>query len=162
MADIYAFLELEGIEGESTDEEYKDKIELTSFSWGATNHSTFASGTGSSNNKGELAEISCSKHTFKASLKLLERTVTGQSFESGTLTLLKLHGEDKIAYFQVKMKHVAITSFHVSASGSGELPSESFSLHYVEVQSTYKPQSNTGEPLGNVDFGWNLQTNSAA
>jgi hypothetical protein len=30
------------------------------------------------------------------------------------------------------------------------------------VQSHYKPQSNEGDPLGNVDFGWNLQKNEAA
>ena len=47
MADIYAFLELEGIPGEAQDSEYKDKIELQSFAWGASNNSSYTSGTGS-------------------------------------------------------------------------------------------------------------------
>jgi type VI secretion system secreted protein Hcp len=162
MADIYAFLELEGIEGESQDSEYTNKIELNSFSWGASNHSSFAKGTGPGTHKGQIADIACSKHTCKASLKLLERTVTGEPFDSGKLTLLKLAGDKKIAYFQIELKNVVLTSFHVSASGDGHLPMESFTLHFVEVQSHYKPQSNEGDPLGNVDFGWNLQKNEAA
>ena len=33
-----AFLKIEGIEGESTDKAHKDEIEISSFSWGETQH----------------------------------------------------------------------------------------------------------------------------
>jgi type VI protein secretion system component Hcp len=46
MADVYAFLELKNIDGEAQDSKFKDKIELQSFSWGATNNSSYGTGTG--------------------------------------------------------------------------------------------------------------------
>ena len=45
MASDY-LLKLEGIKGESLDAKHKDEIEIESFSWGATQPGTFASGGG--------------------------------------------------------------------------------------------------------------------
>ena len=56
-ADVFAFLELEGIEGEAQDSHYHGKIELQSFSWGASNNSSFAVGTGGSVGKGQIHDI---------------------------------------------------------------------------------------------------------
>jgi type VI secretion system secreted protein Hcp len=162
MANIYAFLDLQDIEGESQDPDYEKKIELQSFSWGASNNSSFASGTGSGIGKGQIHDISCSKFTDKASLRLMERAVNGKPIDSGKLTLLKQSGETKVAYFELDLKNVVVTSFHVAAGSDGQLPMESLTLHFVEVKSKYLPQGNEGDPSGNVDFGWNLQKNATA
>lgn len=162
MADIYAFLELKDIEGESQDSDYSNKIELQSVSWGATNNSSYTKGTGSGIGKGQIQDISCHKYTDKASLKLMERAVNGKPIESGKLSLLKQSGDNKIAYFEIELTNIVITSFQFSATGDGQLPMESFSLHFVKAQSHYKPQGNEGDPAGNVDFGWDLQQNTAA
>lgn len=162
MANIYAFLELEGIEGESQDSEYNNKIELHSFSWGASNNSSYASGTGSGIGKGQIHDISCSKFTDKSSLKLMERAVNGKPIETGKLSLLKQSGDTKIPYFELELTNVVVTSFNVAAGSDGQLPMESLTLHFVKVQSHYKPQGNEGDPAGNVDFGWDLQQNVAA
>ena len=57
MADIYAFLELDGVEGESQDSEYQKKIEVQSIAWGGSNNSSFHHGTGSGIGKGHIHEI---------------------------------------------------------------------------------------------------------
>jgi type VI secretion system secreted protein Hcp len=162
MADIYAFLELEDIPGEAQDSEYKDKIELQSFAWGASNNSSYTSGTGSGIGKGQVQDISISKFTCKASLKLLERAVSGKPIPTGKLTLLKLSGDTKVAYFEAELENVVCTSFHISAGGGGQLPMESATLHFVKVKSTYKPQANEGDATGPIEFGWDLQKNEAA
>jgi len=51
---------------------YEKKIELQSFSWGASNSSSFASGTGGSTAKGQIHDISVSMYTSRASLRLME------------------------------------------------------------------------------------------
>jgi len=71
MADIYAFLELEGIPGEAQDSKFKNKIELQSFSWGATNNSSYVHGTGGNIGKGHIHDISFSKYMCKASAELM-------------------------------------------------------------------------------------------
>jgi type VI secretion system secreted protein Hcp len=160
MADIYAFLELEGVTGESQDSQYKDKIELQSFSWGATNNSSFASGTGSGIGKGQVQDISCTKFVDKASLVLMKKCVNGDTIDSGKITLLKLSDETKIPYYEVKLTDIVVTSYQVAGSGDGQLPLDHFSMHFVQVNSTYTPQSNTGDASGSVEFNWDLQKNA--
>jgi type VI secretion system secreted protein Hcp len=160
-ANIYAFLELEGIEGESQDSQYTNKIELQSFAWGASNNSSFEHGTGASIGKGQIHDIACSKYTDKSSLKLFERAVNGKHINSGKVSLLKQSGDTKIPYLEIKLTNVAVTSFNLAAGSGGDLPVESFSLHFVKMHANYLPQGNEGDPTGNVDFGWNLQQNVA-
>ncbi|MGO9684312.1 MAG: Hcp family type VI secretion system effector [Beijerinckiaceae bacterium] len=162
MANIYAFLDLDGIEGESQDSEYQKKIELLSFSWGASNNSSFSAGTGAGIGKGQIHDMHFTAFASKASLKLMERSVNGKAISSGTVTLLKQSGDTKIAYLKYELTNIVVTNFEMSASGNGELPTESFTLHFVKVKSSYQPQGNEGDPAGNVDFGWNLQENAAA
>jgi type VI secretion system secreted protein Hcp len=161
-ADVFAFLELEGIEGEAQDSEYEGKIELQSFSWGATNSSSFAVGSGGSVAKGQIHDISVSMYTSRASLRLMERAVNGLHIKKGKISLLKLSGEKKIAYFEVDLDHVLVTGFHISAHGGGQLPMESATLHFAKMKTKYLPQGNEGDAQGNVDFGWDLQKNVAA
>jgi type VI secretion system secreted protein Hcp len=162
MADVYAFLELKNIDGEAQDSKFKDKIELQSFSWGATNSSSYESGTGGNIGKGNIHDISFSKFMCKASPELMKRAVSGKAIESGQLTLCKLSGEtdgDKISYYVVKMEKIVLTSYHVGASGGAQLPMESGTLHFVVAKPKYTPQKNEGSAEGPVGFGWDLQQN---
>jgi type VI secretion system secreted protein Hcp len=159
MAQIYAFLELDGIEGESQDSDYAKKIELQSMSWGSTNNSSFRHGTGSSIGQGDTHDISCSKYTDKASLNLHKYCTIGKVIPSAKLTLLKQQGDSKIAYFEVKLTNVVVTGWHLNAGGDGNLPVEQFNLHFVKHESSYKPQGDSGDPQGNVDFNWDIQKN---
>jgi len=87
-ADAFAFLELDGIEGEAQDSKHEKKIELQSFSWGASNSSSFATGTGGSTTKGQIHDISVSMYTSRASLRLMERAVNGQHIKKGHLPMV--------------------------------------------------------------------------
>jgi type VI secretion system secreted protein Hcp len=161
-ADVYAFLELDGIEGEAQDADYEGKIELQSFSWGASNNSSFAVGTGGSVHKGQIHDITVSMYISRASLRLLERAVNGLHINKGKISLLKQSGDKKIPYFELELEHVLVTSYQISAHGGPHLPVESATLHFVKVKSKYLPQGNEGDATGNVDFGWDLQKNVAA
>jgi len=70
--EIFAFLHLEGIDGEAEDSKFKKHLALQSVAWGATNGGTFSQGTGpTSGNKGQLHDISFSKYLCSGSLRLL-------------------------------------------------------------------------------------------
>jgi type VI secretion system secreted protein Hcp len=162
MADeIFAFLELEGIEGEAEDSKYSKQLALQSVGWGATNGSSYAQGTGPTpQTKGQLHDISFSKYMCKGSLRLLERALTGQPIKKGTLSLVKMVGTEKFPYLQVKLEDVLVTSLHISANG-GILPMESCTISYVVAKPEYKPQSNEGDASGKIAWGWNTQKNEA-
>jgi len=159
---MYAFLKLDGIEGESQDDAYKNQIEVQSFGWGASNSSSFRHGTGSGVGVGDTHDIQISKYTDKSSLTLMNKCTTGKTIPSGQLTLLKMQGETKIAYFKIELTDVVITAWTMSGSGGGELPSENVTLHFVKHKTSYLPQGDTGDPTGNVDFSWDIQKNKAA
>lgn len=159
MAQIYAFLKLNGIEGESQDAEYQNQIELQSAGWGSSNNSSFDFGTGSGVGLGQVHDISCVKYTDKSSLNLHKYCVTGKVVPDGQLTLLKLQDQTKIAYFKVNMTNIVINGWSFSANGDGQLPSEHFTLHFVKSESTYLPQGDTGDPQGAVTFNWDIQQN---
>jgi type VI secretion system secreted protein Hcp len=162
MADVYAFLELENIEGEAQDSKYKKKIELQSFSWGATNNSSYSSGTGGNIGKGHIHDISFSKYMCKASPELMKRVVSGKAIPKGKLSLCKLSGEkdgDKIAYYEVELENIVLTSYQVAASGGAQLPMESGTLHFVTTKPSYTPQKNEGTGDGAIHFKWDLQQN---
>lgn len=161
MAQIYAFLHLEGIDGESKDAAYTDKIELLSANWGSSNNSSFAYGTGSGVGQGETHDIQCSKYMDKSSLLLHKYCTMGKVIPSGKLTLLKQNGDEKIAYFESNLTDIVVKHWTMSAGNSGELPHESFALHFVKHESSYKPQSNPGDAAGNVDFSWDIQQNQS-
>ena len=56
MASDYV-LKIDGIKGESTDSKHKDEIEIESFSWGATQPGSFASGGGGGAGKVSFQDI---------------------------------------------------------------------------------------------------------
>jgi|SRR6267154_1998460 len=157
--EIYAFLHLEGIEGEAEDSKFPKHLALQSVGWGATNNSTYSHGTGpTSKNKGHLHDISFSKYMCKGSLRLLERALTGEPIKKGTLSLVKMVGTEKLVYLQVTLEDCLVTQCHLSANG-GILPMESCTISYVVAKPEYKPQSNTGSASGKVAWGWNTQKN---
>jgi type VI secretion system secreted protein Hcp len=162
MSDVYAFLKLNGVEGEAQDSEYQNQIEVQSVSWGASNNSSFAHGTGSGIGKGHISDIVITKYTDKASTNLFKNCTTGKVMTDGTLTLLKLQDETKIAYYKVDLTNIVVTSFQLSASGNGQLPMESVTLHFQKFKSTYKVQEDTGTAGGDSEFGWDIQKSQAA
>jgi type VI secretion system secreted protein Hcp len=162
MADIYAFLKLEGVEGEAQDAKYQKHLELQSFSWGATNNSSYDTGTGPGIGTGQVHNMSFSKYMCTASTELMKRVIKGQPIDSGKLVLCKRSGDDPLEYYTVDMEQVVVTSYQLAVSGGGQLPTESFSLDFVIVKPNYVAQADDGSGHGNHGFGWNVQTNEDA
>src|SRR5258706_2189744 len=69
MAQVDYFLKLKGIEGESSDKTHKNEIELLSWSWGATNAGSHASGSGGGAGKGARQDLHFRVVIHKASPK---------------------------------------------------------------------------------------------
>jgi len=164
MAEIYAFLKLEGVDGETPDANYDKHLELQSFSWGATNNSSYGTGTGRGIGTGQVHNMCFSKYMCVGSPKLMERVIKGWPCSTGKLILCKRNSQDgkPLEYYTCEMENVVITSYQMSASGGGQLPMESFSLDFVIVKPNYLAQKDDGSGKDNVGFGWDLQKNKEA
>lgn len=140
------FLKLEGIPGESTDSKHKEEIEVLSWSWGETNAATGASGGGRGAGKVSMSDIVISKEVDKSTPKLALACATGEHVPEAVLTVRRAGGEQQ-EYLQIKLTDCLVTSYQMSGSNGGGVPSESFSLNYTKIEWQYKPQ----KPDGTLD-----------
>jgi type VI secretion system secreted protein Hcp len=120
-----AFLKIDGIEGESTDDKHKGEIEVLSFSWGVSQQTS-----GSASSAGSLTSQRADFHDFavvkaidKASPLLMLQCADGTHIKSVRLELCRAGG-DKQPYMEYKFTDVVITAVRPggSAHGNESLP----------------------------------------
>ena len=91
MASDY-LLEIDGIKGESQDKKHKDTIEVQSFSWGASQPGSFASGSGGGAGKASFQDLHFTSTVNKASPLLAKACATGQHIKKAVLFVRKAGG----------------------------------------------------------------------
>ncbi|MEW6381899.1 MAG: type VI secretion system tube protein Hcp [bacterium] len=155
-----AFLKIDGIEGESTDDKHKGWIEILSYNWGVsqTASATASSSGGAASERANFQDFSVVKMLDKATPKLALACSSGQHIKEITLELCRAGG-DKVPYMEYKMNEVLISSYSVGGAGGGE-PTESLSFNYAKIQWTYTQQKRAdGTPGGKIPAGWDLAAN---
>lgn len=158
-----AFLKIDGIPGESTDDKHKDWIEILSYGWGVSQPSSGAASTGggASAERADFQDFTISKTIDKASPKLFLACADGTHIKEVKLELCRAGG-DKMKYMEYKLSDCMIGIAAPSgASGGGEaLPTEEISFSYGKVEMTYTQQKRAdGSGGGNVAAGWDLEAN---
>ena len=124
-------LELEDIEGESKVEDFEKKIDISSFSWGASNSGSAHTGGGASGGgKGNIHDMSLTKTVDNASPTLFKLCYQGKHIGSGKLHVRKSAGEDKLEYQLFEMTEIYITNVRMGDA--------------AKMKYTYKQQSETG------------------
>ncbi len=157
-----AFLILDGVKGETTDDSMSKKgaTEIYSFSWGASNPVTVGSGTtGSGAGKVSLSSFSCMKKLDNSSPNLIKNCCIGDHFKTGSV-LLRKAGSTQIIYLQYDLTEVYVESYQVSGSSGGDdTPTESLSFTFASFVMSYWPQKSDGSAGTKVTAGWNVTTN---
>lgn len=140
------FLRLDQIQGDVTAEGYVGQIELLSFSHGLSHpQSTTADDTG----KLSVAEITVTKPTDRASVRLIEAAVLGKVFAKAQITYASSDDARFVAYLVVDLTNARVSS--VAISSGGDRPMEQLSLAGEQIRWTFQPR--TAEE---VTFGWDL------
>lgn len=155
-----AFLKIDGMPGESTDDKHKDWIEVLSYSWGASQlaSATASSAGGATAERANFQDFSIVKTLDKASPKLALACADGTHIKDVTIELCRAGG-DKVKYMEYKMSNCIISSVSVGGGGGGE-PTESLTFNYGKIEWTYVQQKRAdGSGGGQVAAGWDLQTN---
>ncbi len=161
MAATNIYLKLDGLDGESMDEDHKDWIEVESWSWGVDNPASFAVGQGGQATQAHIAAVSAQKRCDKASVALFKACTTGKHIPKGTVSCLKLDGDSRVEYLKIDLTDIMVSGLQWSASGGEHLTHEHVSLVFAEFKAAYKLQQDAGSGGGSVDFGYNVQTSKA-
>jgi len=160
-----AFLQIDGIPGESTDDKHSEWIELLKFNYSADQPSSgsVSSGGGRSAERVDLDDLHVTKAIDKATPKLLLNCCNGRHIAKITLEVCR-SGEDKQLYYKIVMEDVIVTSIQAAGmakgQGSAPLPIEEVSFGFGKITWTYtETDHKTGQPKGDVETFWDLHSN---
>jgi type VI secretion system secreted protein Hcp len=153
-----AFLKIDGIKGESTDDKHKDEIEIESFSWGATQTGTMAFGGGAGAGKVQFSGFNFTTKMTKASPMLFLKCATGEHIKEAILSGRKAGG-DQQDFLKITLSDVLVSSYQTGGSTGSDVPMEQVSLNYAKIEFEYKPQKPDGSLDAAVRAGWDLKQN---
>jgi type VI secretion system secreted protein Hcp len=159
-----AFIKIDGIEGESTDDKHKGWIELVAFSHGLTQStsSTASSSGGASAERANFQNFSFTKQLDIASPALNLACADGTHIDEIVVELCRA-GTEKVKFMEYKMNNCIISGVSVGGAGEGDLPSETVTIDFGKINWAYTQQKRQGGGAsGNMATGWDLQKNCKA
>lgn len=156
-----AFIKIDGVEGESSDDKHAGWIEVTSFNTGLsqTVSSTASSAGGASAERADFQDFSFSKQIDKASPKLALACADGTHINTVLVELCR-SGTDKVKFMEYKLTNCIISGVTTSGNGGGDFPSENVNIDFGKMEWSYTQQKRQGGgAAGNVAAGWDLEKN---
>jgi len=144
------------LQGESTQKEYDNQIEILSFSWGVSQAGGFSYGSGGGVSKANIQDLSISFRQCKASPGIMEKCATGDHMDKATLTCLKAGGSQE-KYLTIEMEDVVISGYSTGGSGD-DMPIESMTLNFAKVTQKYFKQDDSGQASEAGTGTWNQLT----
>lgn len=141
-ASFDAFLEIEGVEGES--EVRPGAIEIQSYSWGMSNSGSSSVGGGGGAGKVNVQDISFVKRCDKSSPMLMTKCCSGTHIATATLRLV--YQPDPPAdgtpghtqYLTYTLSDCLVSSYSMGGSSSGDqAPLEELSLSFTALTFDY-------------------------
>lgn len=156
-----AFMQVDGVEGESLDADHKGWIELLSYHYDviqSISQSASSSG-GASAGRATLGDFQISKYVDRATPKLFELCCRGSSIKTVTIRVHR-SGGDKFKYMDIVLEEVLISTVSGQGADQGGLPMEVINLNYGRIKFEYTQQRRAdGGNAGKVCGGWDRTTN---
>jgi type VI secretion system secreted protein Hcp len=159
MAVVDFFLKIDGMEGESQDSKHKGEIELDSWSLGAQQAGTAATGGGGGAGKVKWSDFRFVSKCSKGSPKLALACANGEHIKKAVLICRKA-GKDQQEYLKLTMTDILVTSYQMGGPNGGNvLPTDQVSLDYAKIEMEYKEQKSDGTLGAATKAGWDLKAN---
>jgi len=159
-----AFIKIDGIEGESTDDKHKGWIEILSYNMAVSQPTGGAVSTagGGTAQRANFAEFSFTKVLDKSSPKIGLACADGTHIKEIILEVCRAGGTEKVKYYEIKMNECIVSAYRPggSAQGTSNIPIEEVAVDYGKIVWTYTQQKRAdGSPGGNVAGGWDRTAN---
>ncbi len=159
-----AFVEIEGVRGEASDDEFKDQIEIESFAWGVSQPASAGYGGGSGACVCKISDFSFTHHMDKASPVLFQKCCAGEHIPKIVVNMRKAGGT-QLVYNAYVFNDCIISSVRPggSARAASDIPLEEVTISFAECSIDYQPQGADGQAEGGrVHGGWNIKGNTPA
>lgn len=154
-----AFIKIDSIEGESTDDRHQGWIEVLFCESEVTQKisKTASSAGGATTERVTFQDLKFTKLLDKASPKLALACAAGTHIDNIVVEICRAGG-DKVKFMEYKMSNCLISK--VSTESGGDFPFENVSINFGKIQWCYTQQKRQGgSAAGNIAGGWDLQRN---
>lgn len=155
---IDAYLQIDGIKGESADSTHTGWIEIASSHWGVVQprSATASTGGGLTAERCEHRTLSFSKLVDISSPVLMQTCSTGKTIAKAKLEFMRADGDGKpVKYYEVEMENVMIAHMDQVMSDGGLLQ-DNIGLRFSKVKWRYTQQKISGGSGGCTAGGWDL------
>lgn len=151
------FLEIDGVNGESTDSAHTDWVDVQSFSHSVTAPNATNSGLSRLTAGAAVhSALQITKYIDKATPILNLYCCAGRHITEVKLELCHVVG-GKACFYKITLKDVLVTGVSVAGDTDG-IPTETVHFTYGEIQWRYTPTDpGTGNPTGAaISTGWSV------
>jgi type VI secretion system secreted protein Hcp len=156
-----AFMKIDGIPGDSTDENHAGWIAIHSFQHGLSQQIGGARSSGGAATAGRVdhQDFGILKEIDKATPKLFLHCCNGRHIPRIEVELCRA-GEKKNLFMKFVLSDVVIATIHPSGSSGSAMPMESLSLNYGKIEWEYTATDpRTGVAGGVVKHFWDTEKN---
>lgn len=138
------YLKYASINGSSTAQSHEQWITCDSIQWGGGR--AIGTPTGSAKNREasmvSISEVVVSKQQDNSSPELLKRSYVGTDGEDVTVHLTTTSNQGVNTIMELKLTNTLVSGFSVSSGG--DRPSESVSMNFTKIESTFHNQAVEG------------------
>jgi len=156
-----AYLQIDGIKGESADQKHKEWIEVSNVLYAIHQPKAEAVSTagGMTSGRADLYPITFEKLADLASPVLLQTCAAGKTLPKAVFEFMRADSNgNPIPYFRIELENLLIASI-TPDSGYGGIIRERVQLAYSRIKWSYVRQSIRGGTQGNTSGGWDCSAN---
>jgi type VI secretion system secreted protein Hcp len=153
---IQMFLQLDGIEGESSDAHHRGEIDITGWAWGLSDSPSATGAGGAGAGKVSIRDIAIQKPMDLASPLLMAFAAEGRHIASGAITNRRTSGGE---FLVVRLSDIAITSVGETAAHEANQVVETLTLAFGKVELDYRPTVVNGSLGPQKTFRWDVGKN---
>jgi type VI secretion system secreted protein Hcp len=160
---IDAYLQLDGIKGESADGEHVGWIECESVNWmiRQPKSATASTAGGHTAERAELSDVTFRKIADLASPLFAQYCAMGKTMPKARFEFFRADGNGtRVKYYEVELENVIVA--HVAQGIAPGGMTEGIGLKFSRVKWRYTQQRIAGGAGGNTAGGWDLATNRVA
>ncbi|MGH7994764.1 MAG: Hcp family type VI secretion system effector [Opitutaceae bacterium] len=153
------FLNIDGIQGDSTDSKYQNQIELDSWSWNESQQGGQSTGAGLSSGKVAMSDFSFAAKSSKASPNLFLNCASGAHIKTAQLTCRKAGGKQQ-EYLKLNFTDILISSYNINSTAAGDaLPVDSVTIKFSSLKFEFSSQKADGSLASPTITGWSSVQN---
>ena len=153
---VAMFMKIEGANGESKDSQHKDWTDIESFSWGATQPGSMATGGGTG--KASFNDLHIVARIDRAAPAVLKHCATGKHLSKIEVSVYKAGGE-QVEYSRITLEDVLVTSVQYTGDQDDDAMMVSYAFQAAKVKQQYWEQTDKGGKGAESVVGYDIKQN---